>query len=359
MNAQIRLPEHYGLEEILLNDALEALSTSSPIRGTVHRVPQSATTLNSRHDFVVDLDVDSQRFHYKVECKCNIDRKAQIDQYNLLSSEDKLHFMLVTDYLSKALATHCRNIGIQFIDTHGNAYLRAPGLYVFTVGERNDQKHRGNKAPKGLTTQAALRVVFVLLSKPELVNATFKEIAAQSNVALGSAYNVIDDLVRRGFMLANSKQSRRLLEPDRLIDEWSANFPTVLRPKLNSRRFSTQVLDWREHLDGVGSEAVLGSESAAEKMNNYIKPSSQTIYIEPSHIRNVIDFLAKKYRLRPDPEGPIEILEKFWSPAIESVPGVAPPLVVYADLLALLDSRAKETALMIKQKFIEPTIHSL
>jgi hypothetical protein len=262
--------------------------------------------------------------------------------------------MLVTDYISKELAAHCKNVGIQFIDTHGNAYLRAPGLFVFLTGEKSDRR-QVSKAPKGLTSQASLRVVLALLSKPELVNATYKEIAALAGVALGSAYNVLEDLERRGYLIAGTKHSRKLLEQERLIDEWATNFPTRLRPKLTSRRFKSQDPYWWKDAEISAFDSAWGSEVAAAKMVKHLKPSGQTIYVDPKVWRNAVDTLAKQYRLRPDPYGSIEIVEKFWSPEIETRPGLAPPLLVYSDLLALLEPRAKETAAIIRENFIEST----
>jgi hypothetical protein len=348
--------EPYESGQMLLSDALEALWEKTDIHGTVVQI-QPKVAADYRADASVDLVFDGQTYHYFVECKTNVDRKAQVDQIDLRLRQIGSPLMLVTEYISKELAAHCRIVGLQFIDTHGNAYLRAPGLFVFTTGEKNERRRQSYKAPKGLTNQAALRVIFALLSKPELVNATFKEIATLSGVALGTAYNVLEDLERRGYLIAGSKHSRKLLEPHRLVDEWVANFPTTLRAKLNSRRFSSSDPYWWKHADIADLHAVWGSEVAAAKMFKHLKPSTQTLYVDPTGMRNAINMLAKHIRLRPDPDGPIEILEKFWSPVIESEPGLAPPLLVYSDLLALFDPRAKETANMIKENFIEPTIN--
>lgn len=342
-------------EQRLLSDALEALKAKTDIQGTVAQL-QPKVAANLRADASIDLVSDGRTYHYIVECKASVDRKAQIDQIDL-----KLRHiaspLLVTDYISKELAMHCRSIGLQFLDAHGNAYLRAPGLFVFTTGDRIETRRQATRVPRGLSNQAALRVVFVLLSKPELVNATFKEIAALSNVALGSAYNVLEDLGQRGYLATAPKHSRRLLEPHRLVDEWVANFPTTLRAKLNSRRFSSPDPTWWENADITDLQAVWGSEVAASKMFKHLKPSTQTLYVDAKSVRSVTTALAKRIRLRPDPNGPIEILEKFWSPAIEAEPGLAPPLLVYSDLLALLDPRARETASLIKENFIDPTLH--
>jgi hypothetical protein len=353
------ISELHDSELRLLSDALEAFGEKTDIQGKIVQVhPEVAA--DYRADASVTFVLDGQTHRYTVECKKYVDRKAQIDQIDQIDRSLRqlnLQFLLVTDYISKELAAYCRIVGLQFIDTHGNAYLRAPGLFVFTTGEKSEHRRQTAKAPKGLTNQAALRVIFTLLSKPELVSATFKEISVLSDVALGTAYNVLEDLERRGYLIAGSKHSRKLLEPHRLVDEWVANFPTTLRTKLNSRRFGSPDPYWWRHTDIAGFQAAWGSEVAAAKMFKHLKPSSQTLYVDPKEMSSVITKLAKQIRLRPDPDGCIEILEKFWSPAIESEPGIAPPLLVYSDLLALLDPRAKETAYMIKEKFIEPAIH--
>lgn len=359
MTRLISIAEQHGSELRLLSDAVEALSEKTDLQGKIVQV-QPEVAAEYRADASVAFVLDGKTHRYIVECKKYVDRKAQVDQIHLMDRGRRprdLQRLLVTDYISKELAAHCRTVGLQFIDTHGNAYLRAPGLFVFTTGEKSEPRRQIAKAPKGLTNQAALRVIFTLLSKPELINATFKEISALSGVALGTAYNVLEDLERRGYLIAGSKHARKLLEPHRLVDEWVTNFPTTLRTKLNSRRFSSPDPYWWRHTDIADFQAAWGSEVAAATMFKHLKPSSQTLYVDAADMRNAINKLAKQFRLKPDADGPIEILEKFWSSAIESTPGIAPPLLVYSDLLALLDPRAKETAYMIKEKFIEPAIH--
>lgn len=346
----------YDVEQTLVHDALEALWHKTDIQGTVVEM-HPKVAVDDEADASVDLVLDGQTHHYIVESKTIIDRKAQLDQIDLRSRQISSPLMLVTNYMSKELAVHCRTVGLQFIDTHGNAYLRAPGLFVFTVGEKNERRHQLSKAPKGLTNAASLRVIFTLLSKPEFVSATFKEIAALSGVALGTAYNVLEDLEGRGYLLAGTKHTRKLLEPHRLLEEWVTNFPTTLRAKLNSRRFSSPDPYWWKTADIADFHAAWGSEVAAAKMFKHLSPSTQTLYVDATGMRNAISALAKNIRMKPAPEGPIEVLEKFWSSDIETVPGIAPPLLVYSDLLSLLDPRAKETANIIKEKFIEPTIN--
>ncbi|WP_018149718.1 type IV toxin-antitoxin system AbiEi family antitoxin [Leeia oryzae] len=352
MNESVRDIRSYELGSRLLEDALHALQEKTQIQGG--GAPLAVTT-HHQPDAAVDLSIDGQCYHYLVECKNKVDRKVQIDQIALKLQQIGTPSMLVTEYLSKELASYCQTLGLQFIDTHGNAYLRAPGLFIYTTGEKNEYKHQYERAPKGLTNQAALRVVFALLSKPELIKGTFKEIAAMSNVSLGTAHNVLGELLRRGYLIADVKNTRTLLEPRRLAEEWAINFPLALRTKLNRYRFTCPDPSWWESVNIADFHASWGSEVAATKMFRHLKPSTQTMYVDPKHGRDLIGRLVKTYRLRPDPHGQIEILERFWSPQVESVPGIAPPLAVYADLLGLMDPRAKETAQLIMEKFIEPS----
>ena len=356
MNELTKVAEADSTEQRLLYDALEVLAETTDIQWTV--VPREENGIPGyRGDAEVHLALDDRTYHYFAECKANVDRKAQIDQISLSLSQFGPRSMLVTEYLSKELAVHCRNVGLQFIDTHGNAYLRMPGIFVFSAGTKDEGRRLSAKTPKGLTNQAALRVTFALLSKPDLVSAAFKDIAALSKVALGTAYNVLADLERRGYLVSGAKSSRKLLEPQRLVEEWVANFPTALRAKLHSRHFSAPDPFWWQHASIADFNAVWGAEVAASKMFKHLKPSTQTLYADLEQMPDLIRTLVKQCRLRPDPSGPIEILEKFWSPAIESEPELAPPLVVYSDLLGLLDPRAKETAKLMKENVIASTSH--
>ncbi|MYM21477.1 hypothetical protein GTP46_02300 [Duganella sp. FT135W] len=346
----------YASEQTLLSNALEALWDTTHIRGNVVET-ESKVADDYTADAVVDLVVDKRFHRYFVECKSFIDRKAQLDQVSLRLRHIGSLAMLVTEYVSKELASHCRTIGLQFVDGHGNAYLRAPGMFVFSTGEKNERRHPSSKTARGLTNAAALRVVFTLLSKPKLINSTFKEIALISRVSLGTAHNVFADLEQRGYLILGAKNGRRLLEPKRLLEEWATNFPTTLRAKLDSNRFSSPDPHWWKKVNITDFDASWGSEVAAAKMFKHLNPSSQTIYVEEENMRSAVNALVKSFRLRPDPLGEIEIVEKFWFSDLETEPGIAPPVLVYSDLLSLMDPRAKETAIIIKEKFIEHTFN--
>lgn len=344
--------DSFTIDELLIHEALKALRERTTVEG---RMVAPTPHLTSRNGVLVDLVHENRLNRYLVECAHPVDRKSQLDRIHRQIQSADIPGLLIAPRISRELAEHCQAIGLQFIDTNGNAYLRAPGLFILITGEKDRRKPLPSKVLKGLTNAAALRVVFALLAQSGHVNSTYKNLASHAGVSLGTAHNVLDDLERRGYLINKGSAARRkLLEPKRLMHEWAINYPTTLRTKLKGRRFSAPAQEWWKNVDLPGLDIAWGSEVAAMKMTGYLKPVTQTLYVEPEDMDSAIRALVKQHRLRPDPQGNIEILEKFWHWPPTMPSPTAPPLLVYSELMALLDPRTEETAHMIKEKFIDP-----
>jgi hypothetical protein len=113
--------------------------------------------------------------------------------------------MINQDYLWRPLlppdiAELCRELHLPFLDTAGNVYLHEPGLLVFVKGQRARSADIPGTATKSHTgTPTALRVMFVLLCRPALLNAPYREIVRAAGVALGAVGWVFADLQARGY----------------------------------------------------------------------------------------------------------------------------------------------------------------
>lgn len=354
MNNHAFSPNFAGTEESLILDALVALRTKAGIDGKLIDSQPESSRRNSG-DARVILSYEGNSIHYLAECKFSLDRKAQIVKIRQQLVNGRTPGLLITAHITRELAHHCRATGLQFIDTSGNAYLQAAGLFVFITGEKSEHKPSISRIPKGLTNPAALRVVFTLLANRDDLDSPYKDIARHAGVSLGTAYNVLEDLEHRGYLISKkgAGSRRRLLEAGRLIDEWAINYPTTLRNKLHGRRFSAPESSWWKDVDLAEFDHAWSAEVAAAKMIGYLKPGTQTLYVGPGDMDKVIKMLVKQHRIRPDEAGELEILEKFWHWDTASVPELAPPLLIYSELLAILDPRTQETARMIKEKFID------
>jgi hypothetical protein len=86
--------------------------------------------------------------------------------------------------------------------------------------------------------------------------------------------------------------------------------------------------------------ACWGGEVAAAKLTGYLRPEQMTIYVRERAAQ-----LQLAYQLRKDPDGNIELLKAFWDIECEQTEKeLVPPLLIYADLLAMSDPRNIETA---------------
>jgi hypothetical protein len=267
----------------------------------------------------------------------------------LLPPNHKQTLLIVAPYISQQLAERCRELDMCFADTAGNAYLHAPGLHVYITGRPKPPELRASDRAKAMNA-AGLRVVFALLCQPHLLNATYREIAAHAQVALGTVGQAFKYLENRRHITALADGNRRFLAPERTVQEWVTLYPTVLRPKLRARRFRTAITNWTEGLDLQPYHALWGGEVAANRLDHYLQPQTATIYAPEMPTKLIVD-----QRMKADVNGNTEILGIFWNPERLTPTGdVVPPVLAYADLMATTEGRNLEAGKLIYDKHIEP-----
>lgn len=253
--------------------------------------------------------------------------------------------LLVTDYVTPPLAEKLKARNIAFLDAAGNAFLDQPPVYVWIKGERPLETPATNKV-KGRAFQASgLKVLFALLCNPCWVAEPYREIARLAGVAHGTVGWVMADLPALGF-IAEINGERRLLRPEFLLKQWAEAYARTLRPKLILGRFRTDQAQWWAKAKPVKYELAFGGEVAAERLTQALRPETVTLYGERADPRMLID-----YKLHKDPDGPVEILQRFWTFPTEGK-DLTPDPLIYADLLNMGDARCLEAADLIYEKII-------
>lgn len=342
------------IETDLLGRALDALARKTGLQAEV-TAHEHAVGPNRHLDGAIEIRREGRQYDYLVEAKAVTDRATTLANVKRQLQEFGDRGLLVTEYMTPALAMRCREeLELQFIDTAGNAYLRRPGLYVFIKGERPATVGMTMPGIRGAGTMTALRVTFTLLCNPDLLNAPYRDIVDAAGVALGTVGWVFLDLERRGLIIGE-KGGRRLVDRERLIDEWTTTYAMKLRPKLNPQRFRTETPDWWKTLNLRDLPANWGGEVAADRLTRNLTPKAYTIYADREYRAELLQDLVGRLqvRLRADPKGDIEILDRFWTlPETPGHPDCAPPLLVYADLMATLDPRNIEVAQTIRQTLL-------
>ena len=130
-----------------------------------------------------------------------------------LGRDDTRRSLVIAGHMPDQVAELARHFTINYIDTAGNMFIRGEGLLL-------DVRGRPPSKVQSLTTNrssrvfkaSGLQVVFVILTTPDGVNSTYRDLASFSGVSLGTVQGVLTDLEKSGY-LSYGDQRRRASHP--------------------------------------------------------------------------------------------------------------------------------------------------
>jgi hypothetical protein len=311
-----------------------------------------------RFDLVITVRMAGKTVRYLAEEKRHFrhqDASVVVDQLHRLRAnlprnhaDDRL--LLLAPHVRPQQAAILERAGIDYLDLAGNVHLNAPGLFVHVEGKQ------APKAPVTAPTRPHkgwLKTVMALLVQPDLVNAPYRTLGENADVALGTVVKCMKDLTLRG--LLGERQGERVnLDRPALVALWVQAYIEALRPKLTERRFQIRADDkpqlWariREVLTERGQPWAVTGADAAERQDHFFRVNETEIYA-PIRILEDREFqkaLVAQPAVRGgnllviEPPGPLAIPKA----AAEAIP-VAPDLLVYAELRYRGTDQALEAA---------------
>jgi hypothetical protein len=340
-------------EEELLETAARRLSDTTDLQAEV-RYSESRTIGGQLRISAPQ----SPGYLYVAEAKRNL-RPSSIGAVVLQLRELPQPALLVADYVNPNIAATLASERVEFLDTVGNAYLNQPGLFVWVTGRKPSTIIGASRvapsgvrgyAPTGGFKPSSLQVIFALLCTPGLESSPYRDIASAAGVALGTVTWTMSELRERGYLHQRGRTYRRLTHKAALQDKWVTAFIDRLRPKLHLGNFTMLEPrnEWWSRLAADSLDVVWSGEVAAWKMMGYLRPERATLY----SAELPAGFL-KEHRLARSAEGELQIFRRFWG--FESNVAnhqLAPPLLVYADLIASGDSRNLEAAREIHGRYL-------
>ena len=291
--------------------------------------------------------------HGKAMHEYAIEEKAQLTPANLGATLQQLAAyagkkLVIAEYITPPLAARLRDLGVAFADAQGNAFIHEPPTYIWAVGNKPLTKPRLMRTAR-LFQPGGLKIIFALLCVPDLVDAPLRKIAEAATVALGTAAWVMEDLRNQDYVRDLGKRGRTLVHRRKLMNLWADAYPHQLKPKLAPRLFTATEATWWRKLDLQKAGALLGGELAGERLTKYLKPEKATLYLK----NGLAPIMTAVPLLPPTDEANVELVPVFWNFEMPTrYPDVAPPLLVYADLLATGDDRCIETAKVIDEKYL-------
>ncbi|SRR5713226_5859277 len=333
--------------ENILRQAVDSLVNSTGLKASVLRTKSKR---DKRHDGVVVIKEGKKTWHLAIEVKGQVNSHTLGSAIVTVSNSSKTYgpTALVTRYINPSQAEKLRELGIEFFDTAGNAFLSEKGLYVFVSGRRPNNSKPLVRIARAFNPTGS-RLVFALLCHPGLENNPYRDLAKAAGISLGAVDWIMTDLKSLGHLADRGSRGRHLLNRKELLKRWVTAYPEQLRPKLLIGRYhKPSQRDWWENVS-LPPEAFWSGEVGARSLTHYLKPETVTIYSDTTLAK-----LQAQYGLRRDANGEIELLRKFWKfeEWEEKSLKVVPPLLVYADLLMTADDRNLETAEMVYDRYL-------
>lgn len=324
-------------EEQIIRKALQNLRKETDIEGNWVK------GTNRELDGQLTLALNGDRLRFNIEIKTEL-RNHQLPR---ILDYKRRHqpFMVVAGRLFPKMREQLKQNNIPYLEANGNIYLKDPKHWV--IIEINEPIEIEREVQNRAFTKTGLAVVFEFLLNPQLINRTYREIAAQANTAIGNVANIINGLKQDRFIVqVNNKL--KITNTKRLIDKWAEAYEKNLKPllKIDTYKFLDPKFQpqWKDLKLKPGTK--WGGEPAAEILTDYLRPEILTLYTaEP------IPELMKNYRLVPAPAGKIEIYKTFWK---NRTPGnTVPAILVYADLINTGNPRCAETAQKIYEQELQ------
>ena len=182
--------------------------------------------------------------------------------------------------------------------------------------------------------KAEFQIVFRLLQDKSNTNLRYRQLAAAAGVSVGSVNNVMQSLMEKGYVVEDGKK-RLLRKRTSLLDRWTRAYADGLKERFFVARFTfltPQVKEcWRDIR--MPENVSWGGEPAAALLDDYLQPERWDVYTADN-----ANALIATGRMIPKADGEIYVYRKFWDEA------GTPPVVVYADLLAMGNDRCREAA---------------
>ncbi|MBU9811053.1 hypothetical protein J1785_15125 [Rahnella sp. SL6] len=133
-----------------------------------------------------------------------------------LTPVNSLPVLLICNRLSPARVDYCSQNRINFIDSAGNACIDVPGLYIIIQGRQEEKKVT---AAGGIFPAGVMKLLFVVLSEPDALNKTYRQLAELSGLSLGMVSKAFDVLEQRRHY-RKAKSGRRIMDTDGLCVMW-------------------------------------------------------------------------------------------------------------------------------------------
>jgi hypothetical protein len=271
--------------------------------------------------------------------------------------------LLLSNYISPNLTERLIRAGVNFADAAGNVYLNWPGkLHIQIQGKK--PKQIAEAKSERFSQPSGLKVLYVLLTKSPEDWGSYRDIARDAAVALGSIAIIIRELKTKGYLAQSGRDAWKVTQKRKLLDIWVGGYAARLRPNLIIGRYQPPEKNLDETLHRIRAELggtkttwALTGGFAADILTRHFRGEQLSFFVQ-----GWSSDVAKKLRWLPSEHGSITVLRKF-SPLVSfnlespTPQPIAHPLLVYAELVFQGRERELETARILYDRYLSSLVH--
>ncbi|WP_315819355.1 hypothetical protein [Paraflavitalea speifideaquila] len=124
-----------------------------------------------------------------VEHTFNVELKGEVRQSQALRiieqfGKNKNQWLLIARYIPLPLKDYFKGFGINYLELSGNCYINVKGIFIYVA----DQKVTSiREVARGkLWKSTGLKFLMAIINDPDLLEASYREIASAAGIALGN-----------------------------------------------------------------------------------------------------------------------------------------------------------------------------
>lgn len=278
------------------------------------------------------------------------EKKAKKPQHGLTDEP----VIIFAPYLPAPTAKSFVDAGISFADEVGNIHLALGDKYNWTViGERKRPKTPESER----ITPAAVQLLFQLATTPDSAKWTVRDLASAAGISKSKVAQLRAQFVHDRLLILRGGEEKFQIAPA-LKESLIAGYSQVLRPRILLGRYRHADKTTEEFLTRLSQAAtehkiayaLTGGPAADALLHLYRTPDV------PLFVRTNDATTMRNFRLMPDRKGPVTLLRAF-APLVywRDVEGttVAPPWLIYAELLTGVEDRDREVAEDLRQRLLQ------
>ncbi len=301
-------------------------------------------------DGVLELETAAGRHRLSVDVKRAYLNRSLVNAV-IGQAHGRQGKLVIARYVPAALGEQFVKAGVCFADNPGNVHLQLGTKFNWTVlGKREPPA----LPEAGRTTPATIQLLFQFAVEPPSAKWTVRDLARSTGISKTRVAQIRSQFFLERILTGPTDEPDFRMTTE-IGDRLVAGYSQILRPKLLIGRFRYEEPSVDQFVARLSREAAaqkipyaLTGGPAADAMQHFYRSAEVPVFLDAKWQRSL--------RLLPDRTGPVMLFNPFgnlvyWREFEGKM--VAPPWLVYTELLTGSDPRAREAAEEFRQEYLK------